>query len=168
MKTKTDPADYGACDWCQKRKRPCYGTWKNGRCKLEVSAQIRATKKKNDQSDEITYRIYALLDPRNGQTNYIGCTRNKPEYRLMGHISVSTDSRDLSGRYKGPLAGWIREVVEDGYRPTIVILNQTNNRLLALRMEVEAIQTERDKPAGCVTLLNKRDIRTDVKRMPLG
>jgi hypothetical protein len=33
-----------------------------------------------------TYRVYVLVDPRDGEIRYVGCTRFHPDVRLFGHL----------------------------------------------------------------------------------
>jgi hypothetical protein len=60
--------------------------------------------------------IYALRDPRNGDTRYIGFTsRLRPRERLRHHISASNNPRT-------PVHSWIKTLIAAGVKPEFIIL----------------------------------------------
>ncbi len=62
--------------------------------------------------------IYGLIDPRDNRLRYVGRAVN-PEHRRRQHIA---SARKGSGP---PCAAWIREVLDAGMEPGLVILEQT-------------------------------------------
>jgi len=61
--------------------------------------------------------IYALIDPRNGTTRYVGRTIN-PNQRLKGHVYEGKNDRVLNPEK----AAWIRELFTLGLQPEMQIL----------------------------------------------
>lgn len=57
------------------------------------------------------YQIYKLIDPRNNEIKYIGCTKNKLNRRLSGHM---VDSRFASQKVL-----WIAELIKENIKPII-------------------------------------------------
>lgn len=68
-----------------------------------------------------TTLIYALIDPRTGVTRYVGKTLNSLQRRLTGHVSEARSKRRCGKRlcYKD---NWILQLVDNGLRPEIVLL----------------------------------------------
>lgn len=73
--------------------------------------------------------VYALIDPRDGATRYIGQTTRPLPARLAGHISTPAAS----------IAAWITELKAAGLRPAIAPLHQDVPTSILLRLEREEI-----------------------------
>ncbi len=67
--------------------------------------------------------IYALTDPRTGETRYVGKCVTSLRRRLSGH-----EYKARSGRLKTPLGDWLRELQALSLRPGIVSLEETDER----------------------------------------
>lgn len=78
--------------------------------------------------------IYALTDPRDGATRYIGKAKDAKK-RLKGHL-------DGANRGNTPIKGWLRELKAAGLKPAIVILAQCTEETWA-HLERSAIAAER-------------------------
>lgn len=76
------------------------------------------------------FTVYALIDTRisdvyRAEMFYIGCTSQSPATRLMHHIKAARNgARDQNGR---AVKVRIREVLDAGMRPALVILERTND-----------------------------------------
>jgi hypothetical protein len=62
-----------------------------------------------------TYRIYGLVDPRTGETRYVGQTADLLGRRLQDHI------RKPGATKKGD---WVREVLAADLDPTIYLIEE--------------------------------------------
>lgn len=85
------------------------------------------------------FYIYELIDPRTGETRYIGQTRN-PTSRLANHISDALPD---------PKRAWIAELLDGGLRPEMRVLYETSSPLVDERAEI------RKAIAEGASLLNK-------------
>ena len=56
---------------------------------------------------------YGIIDPRNSEIKYIGCTSD-PKARLYGHIA--------SHKGKTKVAQWVKELKQQGLKPEMVVL----------------------------------------------
>lgn len=63
--------------------------------------------------------IYGLYDPRNNELCYVGKAIDLHK-RLLAHISVA------KGGEISPKSNWIRALIDEGYEPTIVSLEETD------------------------------------------
>lgn len=68
--------------------------------------------------------IYELLDPRNGKTRYVGCTKSSINHRLIYHMRDAKDRGPTR-----PLLIWIRELQTLGLRPQAALLEGTDDKL---------------------------------------
>src|SRR5579859_1651924 len=66
--------------------------------------------------------VYALIDPRTSELRYVGITCQRPNVRYGHHLSMARNG-DHSYRSR-----WIREVLADGEKPVIVLLEETADR----------------------------------------
>lgn len=64
--------------------------------------------------------IYALADPRTGRVRYIGKSNN-PVTRLKRHISSTRVKRNTTHR-----VNWIRQLLQLGRKPSLLILEQVS------------------------------------------
>jgi hypothetical protein len=72
------------------------------------------------QKKQNVYKVYALIDPRNGHPFYIGATCVPLEQRLMLHISTNHKTKycgNLQKKYER-----LRSIIEGGKRPIIKTL----------------------------------------------
>lgn len=76
-----------------------------------------------------TGTVYALIDPRDGATRYIGQTTRSLPIRLAGHLSTPAMS----------IAAWILELKAAGIKPAIAPLHQDVPASILLRLEREEI-----------------------------
>lgn len=63
----------------------------------------------------ITYRIYSLIDPRDGETRYVGITKCPLWLRFYQHTHKPCNLR---------LAAWINELSEAGAKPDIRCIDE--------------------------------------------
>lgn len=84
------------------------------------------------------WRVYGLVDPRDEQVRYVGCTTAKYlSNRLNDHVQ---SAKGKSGREHGPLrARWIKGVLEDGLRPQIIHLQTAFSKDEAAEVEQQWI-----------------------------
>lgn len=68
-----------------------------------------------------TAYIYGLVDPRTHYITYIGRTTQRLNIRLNQHIDTSQRKRSQCARCK-----WIRSLLEEGLRPSIVVLDMVS------------------------------------------
>src|SRR5579864_211791 len=66
---------------------------------------------------EMTFSIYALVDPRDSKTRYIGQTCN-PKRRFHDHCS------DLRKQARRPFKAWLAELKGAGLKPVMVVMQQ--------------------------------------------
>ena len=84
------------------------------------------------------YRVYALADPRTGQPRYVGQTANTLPLRLRDHLRRRHD--------RSRKAAWLREVLDAGLQPRIVLLEEfTGSRASAYERESAWIRQLRDQ-----------------------
>jgi len=110
---------FGECDLCQQQERPCYGRYADERCKM-LAAMTKGP-----------WRVYALVDPTDGQIRYIGSTERLLQKRLSQHIC----------QLHGPRGEWIASLLTRGIKPTIHEIAQYNNLTDALTREYQEINT---------------------------
>lgn len=67
----------------------------------------------------MTVNIYCLLDPRSNKPFYVGCTNGKLSTRLSAHI---TEIKTYTGNRRSKKQEYIAEMIEQGIRPTILLL----------------------------------------------
>ena len=67
-----------------------------------------------------TYKIYALVDPRTEDYRYVGQTLRTLAERRSSHI---TSAR--RGLVKQRVSAWIRDLLNEGLRPEIELLQNT-------------------------------------------
>jgi len=79
--------------------------------------------------------IYALIDPRDGSTRYIGQTSGNLRKRLLEHIG---DGHKRPSRHRSRRERWLKEVINAGLEPTMKVLG-TASALDALTVEFEHI-----------------------------
>lgn len=72
-------------------------------------------------SKQVDWTVYGLVDPRNGEIFYVGCT-SMPDERLRGHIR---DARNKP-RKNPRKATRINAIVKNGHQPVMVTLEITN------------------------------------------
>jgi len=70
------------------------------------------------------YRIYALIDPRDEQVKYIGCSRDLLRKRRDKHIGFA--KKFFQEKWDGERNEWIRDLVDEDLRPEIKCLKETN------------------------------------------
>ena len=109
----------GECEICQQRERPCYGRYADGRCKNIVNAA------------KGPWRVYALVDPVDERTRYIGSTERPLQTRLVQHICSSTG---VKGR-------WIADLIEKGLKPIVKQVAEFSTWKEALQHEYHLINT---------------------------
>lgn len=63
--------------------------------------------------------VYGLIDPRSGELRYIGKTQNLAR-RLRQHLQTS---ELRANTYK---VHWLRELLTEGLRPTVMILEEAH------------------------------------------
>lgn len=63
--------------------------------------------------------IYALIDARSGDRRYVGKTTRGERTRLREHIANARLDRP---RFRTPVVGWVREILSEGFAPTIEVL----------------------------------------------
>jgi predicted GIY-YIG superfamily endonuclease len=88
-----------------------------------IMKHIAATKNKRLCQDQTPYEVYALLDPRNEETRYIGISHNA-EKRYQQHLYKYDKNKHKSI--------WIAELQAIGLRPVLSIIEQTENKLQAV------------------------------------
>lgn len=62
--------------------------------------------------------VYSLVDPRTGNVRYVGQTQQKIAHRLSRHVAAANYGR------QSLVSQWMREVLAEGLRPKIVLLEQ--------------------------------------------
>lgn len=62
--------------------------------------------------------VYALIDPRTLEIKYIGITKRNTKVRLLDHIRIAKNETDTNIHKRA----WIRQLLELGLEPKIVIL----------------------------------------------
>lgn len=83
------------------------------------------------------YRVYALVDPRDGLVYYVGQTANHLYLRLQDHLRRRHGDRTRK-------AEWLRELLDAGFDPQIVQLEEfTGSRTQAYGRESSWIRTLR-------------------------
>jgi hypothetical protein len=70
--------------------------------------------------EKTLWTVYLLIDPRNGEIRYVGCTHN-PRIRFLGHLSQARTGG------KSPKAKWIKELLRKGLKPQLVPLVKTES-----------------------------------------
>lgn len=90
----------GECTLCQLYERPCSKRQKNGKCPYTKTGP---------------WRVYALIDPNDGQTRYVGSTEQPLRKRLNGHICKGTSKEAHQ---------WIQSLLAKGKRPIIQEVTQ--------------------------------------------
>lgn len=69
------------------------------------------------------WKVYGLIDPRDGRIRYIGCTgRKQLSARLNHHVGSATGVGKKG--WDARRNRWIREVLAEGFRPTITELER--------------------------------------------
>lgn len=63
---------------------------------------------------EKKYKVYYLIDPRDGLVKYVGITITSLRLRLQSHLSEARNKRN-----KGPKTYWIRKLMNSGLEPAI-------------------------------------------------
>ena len=109
----------GECQLCQQRERPCYDRYADGRCRRLAYAA------------KGPWRVYALIDPRDGRTRYIGSTEKSLPKRLSGHLSAREGAR----------GAWIDDLLASGLKPVIREITQFGTWLEALTHEYQLINS---------------------------
>jgi DNA-binding XRE family transcriptional regulator len=74
---------------------------------------------------QVPYQIYALLDPRDSTIRYVGMSRNA-QRRLFQHLLGDSRNEEKNG--------WIRELLDGGFYPTLYILEEVESQ----RADVDA------------------------------
>lgn len=121
------PADqFGECETCQHRQRSCHERYADGRCKRIA----RAAKG--------PWRVYALVDPTDGRTRYIGSTEKPLQKRLTQHVCTRQGAR----------GAWIAALRKQGLRPGIIEVARFDTWAQALRHEYHLINTLPDLTNG--------------------
>jgi DNA-binding XRE family transcriptional regulator len=100
---------------------------------------------------QVSYQIYALIDPRDSTVHYVAMSRNA-QRRLFQHLLGDSRNEDKNG--------WIRELLDGGLYPTLHILEEIEAR----REDVDAysLACERERHwinaylQSGATLLNDR------------
>jgi hypothetical protein len=69
-----------------------------------------------------TAYVYALKDPRTGQIRYVGSTIQEPHRRFQKHLVIAAQGINMTHKYN-----WIRELLNAGLRPELVVLETTTN-----------------------------------------
>lgn len=95
----------------------------------------------------MSYAVYSLADPRDGNVYYIGMTSD-PKKRLADHIQ-------LPDKYNPKKTAWIQEIKQHNLRPTMHIIAWTEDKVKAHDFEMRLIHEYLEKG---VPLLNV-DIR---------
>ena len=113
------PEQLGECAVCRHRERPCYGRYADGRCKRTAREEAGP------------WRVYALADPDDGETRYIGCTEKPLTTRLRQHLSTPGGAR----------GEWIASLRERGTRPLIREVARFATQEEGLRHESHLINT---------------------------
>lgn len=62
--------------------------------------------------------VYALVDPRDGETRYVGCASD-PDARLASHLWELDNLGPSNDRLR-----WLYELREYGYSPTLTVLEE--------------------------------------------
>lgn len=93
-------------------------------------------------------RVYGLYDPLSNELRYVGQTIRPLKERLRNHLH---DARRRKGRH---VLHWIRNLLENGQRPTIGLLGEADTRGALDAMEKSRISEARAKGVG---LLNHSD-----------
>jgi hypothetical protein len=89
--------------------------------------------------DNTHYTTYGLIDPREpGVVRYVGHTGQPLSKRLGQHYTRAT----TSGNH-GRTSRWIRELVRQGIKPSIVILEEHECEMNALLAEIRLIAAYR-------------------------
>ena len=65
------------------------------------------------------WTLYHLIDPRTGEVRYVGITHSDPRKRLNVHVSQARRRKENTHK-----ANWIREVLNDGHRPLMRIIQE--------------------------------------------
>jgi hypothetical protein len=76
------------------------------------------------------YRIYALIDPRINTIRYVGITSGTLEFRLNWHYTACDDKTHYMNKGilpNNPVAKWMRALKKHNLKPTIILLEDTNN-----------------------------------------
>lgn len=71
------------------------------------------------------FRVYVLRDPRDKAVRYVGCTRQKIERRLQGHVSDAMGKKQEARN--AAKNGWVRDLVHVGLVPEIEILEEVSS-----------------------------------------
>ena len=76
----------------------------------------------------MTFRVYALLDPRDNTIRYVGCTAKQLAHRLTDHLSSTGKAK----RFR-----WIKELRALNLRPEIHLLEEVT---VARRLDAHAVE----------------------------
>ena len=80
------------------------------------------------------FTIYAMVDPRDGRPRYVGCSVNVKD-RVSSHMSVARTNTP-NGAGAGPWTiAWLRELLADGLRPGVSILQRVDTEDAAAQAE---------------------------------
>lgn len=86
------------------------------------------------------WTIYFLMDPRDWEIRYVGCS-TQLRARLITHLS------EARTRGKSPKCQWIRELMAAGLRPILIPFLKT--RSMWMRDRLEEVWIRRMSLAGC-------------------
>lgn len=90
------------------------------------------------------WRIYGLVDSRDGRIRYVGCTTLKwLSSRLAAHVDQAKNPERRG--YKARRSEWIREVLTNGHRPQVIHLQTAFSKEEATEREREWIARFRDQ-----------------------
>lgn len=71
---------------------------------------------------EITYKVYALIDPKTGSPAYVGQTIRTLAERRSSHLTAARRGS------KQAVAMWVRALLNEGLKPVIKILESTTQK----------------------------------------
>lgn len=88
-----------------------------------------------------TYYIYALSDPRDGETRYVGKTHDYVE-RFRSHIRAAHAGNP---KREGNLwvSRWIRSLLSEGFTPVMCVSESSKDHEYILKREIEIIEEYR-------------------------
>lgn len=116
----------------------------------DMAAHPASTEADDAQKDSLrdpfwvaTHYVYVLVDPRNDQVRYVGCTR-EPEKRFRAHCHTPGDAT----------AAWVAELVALSLLPKLVIVDQAGGFYRATAIEERLIYEYRRFHGG---ILNRTD-----------
>lgn len=89
------------------------------------------------------YYVYFLKDPDTNVVKYVGMT-NRPESRLVNHLSNSRDAQRSKRLKASRRREWIKSLKDAGKEPALEIVTVCDSKSLASRIEIVATHMHAD------------------------